>query len=232
MIRLLGAGAIGSGFTYTLWLSGWNAIVEIIDYDHYDEPNHETTMRIGLTEVRRNRKKAVALAENVKRNGLKTKFQVKRILKGNAILQEPSDAFVCAVDNPETRRILDGANTELLINAGVGGRAEDAGHVVWTRHLPGDPLLSKRYVTADPDNSRSVVPEEFRKDECSRLIYHDASLAAPFIGLAAGTLLAAACGLHATEQLPKVNYFKIDLLKLQSRFRAENYTAHAAAKST
>src|SRR6185369_6460518 len=40
-VSLLGAGAIGSGFAFTLWLSNWTGDFVIIDKDRYEEPNFE-----------------------------------------------------------------------------------------------------------------------------------------------------------------------------------------------
>lgn len=220
-VRLLGAGAIGSGVAFTLWLSGWKGKLEIIDDDFYDEPNHETTLVVGLPEVRRNRKKAIALSELASRPGLEVQARVERIVKDSKVLREGSDAFLCAVDNPETRRILDTTNTGLLLNAGVGGTAEAAGHVVLTRHGKSDRPLSSRYLTQGPQCS-DHFPVEFR-DDCSRVPYLKTSLAAPFIGASAGALLTSACALHALGCYSAVNYFKLDLLKLQAALQTEAF---------
>ena len=222
-IGLLGAGAIGAGFAYCLWLSGWEAELDIIDRDMYDEPNQETTLFVGLAEAGRNRKKAVALAQLAERAGLVTRAFPTEITAGSPTLDEYRDVFVCAVDNPETRRMLDRVNSDLLVNAGVGGRAEDAGHVLWTRHLAGEPRLSTRYSGSFGETRPVLAPPKEIKDDCSRLAYEDVSLAAPFIGACAGAMLAASCGLHAVGHHPTTNYLKFDLLRRQSKFRCERF---------
>lgn len=223
-IGVLGAGAIGSGFTYCIWLSRWSVDLDIIDRDTYGEPNQETTMFVGSPEVWRTRKKAIALAELARRPGLTTRPFPEEVGAESPILGERRDAFVCAVDNPDTRRVLDGVNCHLLLNGGVGGGAEDAGHVLWTRHTPGEPRLSVRYAASEQQAQSSLPPPlEMRNDKCSRIAYNDVALAAPFIGLSAGALLAASCGLQAAGWHPPVNYLKLDLLKLQSKYMAEAY---------
>lgn len=48
---------------------------------------------------------------------------------GHPTLLVARDAFVCVVDNPETRRVLNNVNSSILVNAGLGGRREDVGHL-------------------------------------------------------------------------------------------------------
>jgi hypothetical protein len=60
------------------------------------------------------------------------------------------------------------------------------------------------------------VPEEFR-EECSRKSYQGVSLALPFIGLAAGSLLAASLYQNAAGKRTHLTFMQMDLLAKQQR---------------
>jgi hypothetical protein len=218
-VGLLGAGAIGSAFAYALRLSHWTADLQIFDRETYDEPNIETTCLIHLDHVRRCAPKAVALAEVSRRPGLIVEGVRTEIDASSPELMVPRQVFVCGVDNPDTRRELDRTRADALLNAAVGGGALDAGHVLFTRHLASDPPLSARYPARDrPATAASTahVPIELR-DQCSRVSYEGVSVAAPFIAVAAGAMLAGACAAEA-RRVPREtrpNYLKLDVFELQ-----------------
>lgn len=219
-LLLIGGGAIGSGFAFVLKRAGWTADLTIVDDDHYSEPNEETTMLIAPEDAIRLRPKAKTLAALASDGTLTSNGIQMRVGPG----QEPSwgdvAAVVCAVDNPETRRFLDRAVPHtLLMNAGVGGTAAEAGHVLMTRHTRNDLPLAHWYPdlggTVGPPVALPAPPTEVGDDDCSRLVYDNASLAAPFLGLAAGSLLAANLGLRAAGIVQPAQYLKFDMLKLQ-----------------
>jgi len=218
-ITVLGAGAIGGAVAYGLWLSEAKGHVLIVDRDRYDEPNLETTCMIGLEEVRRCLPKAPSLAAVTRREGLRAEGAVKNLGWRDPILALPQRFFICGVDNPETRRELDGCGAKWLLNAGVGGSARDAGHVMFTRHGEGDPALSTLYRNRVGDDGGAHeepdehVPEEM-KGECSSVPYREVSLAAPFVATAAASLVVAAC---TGETLALPAYIKLDLLGRQDR---------------
>jgi hypothetical protein len=108
----------------------------------------------------------------------------------------------------------------LLFNAGVGGTTADAGHVLWTRHGPGDAPLAPLYVRRTPVAQRTTSswPAEVAADRCSQLHYEGVAMAAPFIGLGAGAMLAAGVAQQAMRVEPDTNYVKLDLLALQQRY--------------
>lgn len=215
-VGVLGAGAIGSAFAYALWLSDWTASLDILDGDHYDEPNLETTCLIGKEEVMRCRPKAAALAEASTRSGLRTSGRHVVVERGSPELDIPRSTFVCAVDNPETRRILDSTRASLLLNGAVGGAAHDAGLVLFTRHGATDPPLAERYPerSVGPAEQASHIPVEI-PDDCSRVAYDGIATAAPFIATATAAMLAAACARAPPPDAP--NYLKLDLFGRQDR---------------
>ncbi|HEV2328594.1 MAG TPA: ThiF family adenylyltransferase [Verrucomicrobiae bacterium] len=218
-IGVLGAGAIGSALGCVLSISDWSGAIEVIDYDAYQDPNLETCVFADIQDVNRPLRKALALAEALKGKNLDVHERRCKVEAGAGLLAEPWDAFVCAVDNPETRRILDDANARVLLNAGVGASKHDMGWVLWTQHgQPGQTKLSSLYQadsgmeTADAED----VPEEFR-EECSRMGYQGVSLALPFAGLAAGSLLAASLVQQANGKQTPLSFIQLDLLGKQQR---------------
>lgn len=215
-IHLLGAGAIGSAFAHVIKLSGWNAQVLVVDRDRYDQPNHETSLLIGRPDVLERPWKAERLAERMRREGLDSTSRTHEVTQTSALLQEPCRFLVCGVDNASTRRALDDAAATWLLNAGLGGSKADAGHVLCTSHGEhGGRRLSELYANDDPVERSKNPPAEVRGDECSTLHYDEATLAAPFLGLAAGSLLAASCGAIAAGRIPTARYLKLDLLREQ-----------------
>lgn len=216
-VHLLGGGAIGSAFSYVAYLSSDAVDLDIVDKDRYEEPNQETTFFLSHSAALRRQPKAQALAGSAARVGLRATFQPQmEVTTESPYLAQPSKVFVCAVDNPETRRILDGTKTDILLNAGLGGTKLDAGHVLVTWHTSETAPLSDVYsettdklVTAEND-----APSEIT-DDCSRLEYASASLAVPFIALAAGALLFALSRQSRLGKIPDANYIKLDLLGWQ-----------------
>jgi hypothetical protein len=221
-LALLGAGAIGNGVAFVLDASGWTADLTVIDGQAYEEPNHETSVLISPSEACLERRKAKVLADLVRRPGLAARGEDKIVTATSRFLAEPFDTFLCAVDNPETRRMLDGVRARSLLNAGVGAARSDAGHVVWSRHEPGDPPLSSRYgagaLSVATPRPAARAPRDL--DQCSRVAYDDVSLAAPFMGLAAGALLVAGCVPQARHRTGAVRHLTFDLLKLQAAMQA------------
>lgn len=216
-VHLLGGGAIGSAFSYVARLSQDVVDLDIVDKDRYEEPNQETTFFLSHAEALRRQPKAQALAGSTARFGLRTTFQPQmEIASGSPYLVRPSNAFICAVDNPETRRALDATKSDVLLNAGLGGSRLDAGHVLATWHNATTAPLSTVYPeTADVgDVAGADAPSEIT-DDCSRLEYASASLAAPFIALAAGAVLFALARQSRLGRLPDANYIKFDLLGWQ-----------------
>lgn len=218
-IHLLGAGAIGSAFCYSIHLSNDFADISIVDRERYDEPNQETTFFLNQAEAACCPQKAEYLAKSATREGLVVNgLPMMEINAGDAYLNRSCNSFVCAVDNSETRRLLDDIHGDVLLNGGLGGTSSDAGHVLVTWHNSYVQPLSKLY---PPSNSSTIdssktIPKEIT-DECSMLAYESVSLAAPFVALSSGALLHALCCLSARSRLPDANYFKFDLLNLQGR---------------
>jgi|HubBroStandDraft_2_1064218.scaffolds.fasta_scaffold485515_1 hypothetical protein len=148
-------------------------------------------------------------------------FFASRVIHAtHAILSRDWRTLVVGVDNAELRQVLDQVRMPIH-NAGVGGSREDAGHVLWSRHDNGarDYVLSSLYrsVDATAAPSSESAPADIT-DECSRVSYANVSLAAPFLGLSAGALLAAGLARRTEEN---TNYLKIDLLGEQRYFLAE-----------
>jgi hypothetical protein len=225
-VGLLGAGAIGSAFAYTLWLSHWTASLEIFDRETYDEPNLETTCLIHREHVRKCAPKAIALADVTRRPGLTVEGFRATIGPHSPELTVARRFFICGVDNPQTRRVLDQTRTEALLNGAVGGSAFDAGHVLFTRHGVTDPPLSARYPLRERPPVASAsghMPIEIR-DECSRVPYEGVSVAAPFIAVASGAMLAGACAaeVNGLPRGDRPNYVKLDLLGLQHKLISRN----------
>jgi hypothetical protein len=213
-VLAIGAGAVGSGLAHVLRHSGWQGHVEFVDKQVYEEPNHETTMLISQQNARDCLRKAETLARLLDSSTVTSHGVLATIDKHHPLLAQDWRALVVGVDNPQLRRALDDVSMPTY-NAAVGGSREDAGHLLWSRHdsMVGDHLLSSLYppeLVETPDTS--TAPTDI-VDECSRVAYANVSLAAPFLGLSAGALLAAGLARPGDAMIP--NHFKLDLLGLQ-----------------
>lgn len=222
-VGILGAGALGSAVGFVLLRSQAKADVVVIDPQSYDDPNLETCIMADVPAVNGPQKKAMHLAEVLKFGGIEAKAEPQRVEEGNELLRLRWDGFVCGVDNPESRRILDKTNTRVLLNAGLGDSKDDAGFVLWTRHLEGGAALSELYSPARSGarpaevKNDGTVPKEFR-EECTRMAYQGVSLSIPFAALAAGSLLVAGLYHEARGRAPVDNYLQMDLFGKQSRY--------------
>lgn len=217
-VTVIGAGAIGSGLAHVLRHSDWNGEVLYVDSQRYDEPNHETTLLISMDDALRQAPKAETLARLCNTDRLSCRGVQEMLVENHSLLAKPTGAILCAVDNSVARRLLDRTAAPVVFNAGVGGSRHDAGHVLWTRHDPETRPLSSLYrVVSDPAKPDSEAPPDIATDACSRIAYESVSLAAPFMGLAAGALLAAGLAQQALGIRGRTDYMKLDLLGLQER---------------
>jgi len=217
-LHLLGAGAIGSAYAFVARMAADTGTLHIADKDAYDEPNYETTFFINKRMALGRPAKAKALAEYTRRCGLNVQFEPQiEVVQGHEFLNDPCRCFICAVDNTETRRILDAVDADILLNAGLGDNALNGGHVLVTWHKSTTGNLSALFPEhLDTNELRSFgLPSEIT-DECSQIDYEGVSFSAPFLALAAGSLLYALSRQSAVKRLTGPNYFKIDLLGVQS----------------
>jgi len=215
---LLGAGGIGSAVGYVLFLSDWLGQLEIIDFDYFEEPNLETCLMASMPDVNKPLRKAASLVNNFRAHTISSKERDFKVEAGAPILTERWDAFVCGVDNSETRLILDNVNAGVFLNAGLGATREDVGWVLYTRLLNGIPPLSAIYKASASEAllSGEDVPEEFQT-KCLRKDYEGISLALPFVGLAAGSLLASGIYQHSIKQPTTISSIRLDLFAKQQR---------------
>lgn len=217
-VALLGAGAIGSAFSYVLSLSAWSGELHIIDFDRFEDSNIETCIFADRRSVNVPLLKAQSLVNNFRDHRMYAQERNEKIRGCEPLLTEQWGALICAVDNPETRCLLDHVNAPVILNAGLGSTKLDAGWVLWTRHGSNNPTLSSIYtpqvgVVEDADIH---VPEEFQ-EQCSRLNYNNISLSLPFVAVAAGSLLAASLFQHSIGKMTSHTWMQMDLLKKQSR---------------
>jgi hypothetical protein len=218
-IGLLGAGAIGSAVGYILVHSQFSGSLTIIDSQTFEEPNLETCILANSKAVNIPSRKAEFLAQTLSKTKIEARFEMRRIERpDDALLAEQWDAFICGVDNSETRRKLDETNTNVLLNAGLGDSKEDAGFVLWSRHSKANRPLSALYKPKDHEEySKNLhIPMEFR-EQCSRMNYQDVSMSIPFIALAAGSLLVASLCQARMQMACDYNYIQIDMFAKQQR---------------
>jgi hypothetical protein len=216
-VGLLGAGGIGSAVGFVLRISTWSGQLDIIDFDAFQTPNLETCISSHIQDVNRPLRKALALERFFAGHTLMAKERNCRVVRGEGILAEKWNAFICAVDNPDTRLILDEVNAPVLLNAGLGATKLDPGWVLWTQHKHGSRTLSSFYQRGvTPIGELNEVPEEFR-EECSRKSYRGVSLALPFAALAAGSLLTASLCQYASGNQTGFTFLQMDMFKKQQR---------------
>jgi ThiF family len=224
-IALLGAGAIGSAVAYTLLHTGIPVDVTIIDFDQYDGENLDTSLLIHDEDCNMLRSKAEVLTKRIIGAGIVAHPVVRKLDDRDPLLKEKFHAFVVGVDKATPRRQLDGSAADCIINAGLGGSRLDAGHMMVSHHRPGSVPLSHHYADTVDDESggNEEIPRDV--DVCSRIFFQQASLAAPFMGAAAGALLVAKVVARALD-IPGAAYLKLDLLRYQECFDRREFRAH------
>jgi len=220
-IGVLGAGAVGSAIGYILLQASFDVEVIVIDDDVYAEENLDTTLLLERATALKGLPKAKALSSSLSREGLHASAHIERVERGSLILKQPFDSFICAVDNAESRRELDGSQAGLLINAGVGGSSRDAGHVICSKHVAQSQPLSALYPPAignQPKVAEEHLPREIRADLCSAVVdqYRGVAMAAPFIALTAASLTVAVAMRHSLGAVSGPLVMKMDVLGIQS----------------
>lgn len=210
-VALLGAGSIGSAIGHVLKKSNVGAEVLILDDDAFDEDNVDTTLLLQRSLAIAGAEKALALSGAMKTEKLRLTHLKERVNGASTVLRERRDFFFCGVDNAETRRELDHVNAAWTINAAVGGTKEDAGHLLVSRHSPEEPRLSSLY----PESERKEAPVSSQPVDCSTLAYHGATMAAPFVALAAASIAIGQALRIAAGRRDKPRIIKVDVRGFQ-----------------
>lgn len=210
-VALLGAGSIGSAIGHVLKRSNVGVEVLILDEGEYEEDNIDTTLLLQRSLAIAGAEKAKALSEAIKTEKLMSTYLKERVNGASAVLRERWDFFFCGVDNAETRRELDSVNAAWTINAAVGGTKEDAGHLLVSRHSPEEPSLSSLY----PESERKEVPDASQPADCSTLAYQGATMAAPFVALAAASIAIGQALRIAAGRRDKPRIIKVDVRGFQ-----------------
>lgn len=218
-VAILGAGAIGSAIGFVLRQANLEVDVVTIDDDHYCEDNLDTTLMLSREVAILGLPKAAALAAAISGGKLRAEGRCERVVAGSKILGEEFGSFICGVDNAETRRILDRVSAGQLINAAVGGTRDDAGHALVSRHDTANPLsklYGERGGSLDVEQGANS-PNEFFGDQCSLLAYQGATMAAPFVALAAGAIAVAQAMRAEVGAVEGPRVVKIDLRGIQHK---------------
>lgn len=218
-IGILGAGAIGSAIAFVLRRSSMSGEVVVIDDDHYEEDNVDTTVMLSRKAAISGVEKASYLAGELRREGLDAASHKERVNARSEILGRPFDFFFCGVDNGETRRELDAVGAKLIINAGVGGTKLDAGHLIVSIHGGQRGLLSSLYPgSVAEDSPATELPGQVDGGNlCSVIPYKNATMAAPFVALASAALAVGMAMREGREHCDELRVLKVDVLGRQSQ---------------
>lgn len=217
-IGILGAGAIGSAIAFVLERSSMGGEVVVIDNEHYEEDNVDTTMMLSRLAAISGVEKAQYLAGELKRDGLNAVPHKERVNARSEVLGQPFDFFFCGVDNAETRRELDAVRAKLVINAGVGGTKLDAGHLIVSIHSEQRGLLSRLYPgsVAEGSPATELQGQVDGANLCSTIPYKNATMAAPFVALASAALAVGMAMREGREHHDELRVLKVDVLGQQS----------------
>lgn len=217
-IGILGAGAIGSAIAFVLERSEIGGEVVVIDDEHYEEDNVDTTMMLSRLAAVSGVEKAQYLAGELRRDGLNAVPHKERVNARSEVLRQPFDFFFCGVDNAETRRELDAVRAKLVINAGVGGTKLDAGHLIISLHNEQRGPLSRLYPGSVTEGSPATEPQGQvdGANLCSTIPYKNATMAAPFVALASAALAVGMAMREGREHRDELRVLKVDVLGQQS----------------
>ena len=213
---LLGLGHLGQAYAWALGLLPYDdaSAVELMlqDFDVVAEANESTGMLSGASSVGRRKSRIVAArldALGFKATITERPFNSATRRGGD----EPGVALV-GVDDPETRQLLEGADFDLIVDAGLGGRSDNYLGIL-IHSFPSGIEAATAWPTrsASPEGSLIGQPayldlqQELRKTtdladgeiECGAIEMAGRSVGAAFVGCVAATLvfsevLRALCG--------------------------------------
>jgi hypothetical protein len=200
---LIGLGNLGQAYLWSLaWLpyrEPTKVRLTLQDHDTITPQNFGTSILVRPQNY--NRLKSRVLADWVEARGFRSTL-VERRFDGDIHLgpDEPRIALA-GVDNIAARRQLGEAGFNVILDGGLGATAADYQHIRVTG-FPRRQTPAELWAAVDdrrPDYIRRLldkaayqdIPAKTPKDDCGKALLAGQSVAAPFIGAAAGAVVVA-----------------------------------------
>ena len=217
-VWLMGLGHLGQAYLWNLAMLPYSTpgAVDFVlnDHDRVSKPNRETGIITRRTDV--GRPKARVAAEWLEAFGFRTRVVERRFDERTRPRHDEPGLLLCGVDRSGPRHLLEETGFDLVVEAGVGGRADNFDAIAVHR-FPGARSAASMWPetkdsTDEDDRVRRLAEanREYRavRDAfgCGHLDLAGVSVAVPFVGAVAGSLVVSEClrGLHEGERFEEI----------------------------
>jgi hypothetical protein len=199
---LIGLGHLGQAFIWTIGLLNFadpsHVRMYLQDDDVVGRSTESTSILTGANDDKRS--KARVCSQWAERCGFVTRLVERRFDRDLRVRHGEPLLALCGVDNPDARRILEGAGFATVFEAGLGAGVEDF-RLIRTHSFPGPVSAEATWLRDDEepvatfDAGRPPSYEDLRTrgalDECGLTQLAEVAVGAPFVGAAASAVLVA-----------------------------------------
>ncbi|WP_254016758.1 ThiF family adenylyltransferase [Mesorhizobium escarrei] len=201
---LLGLGHLGNAYLWALatlpFADPTDVLLYLLDFDKVEKSNTETGVLFRSRDI--GRLKTRVCSNWLERFGIKSRLVERRFDKHTRRLDGEPALALSGFDNNEARQLLVGASFGRVVDSGLGGTATNFDSISF-RTWPNAraaveiwPVLSAAE-KADAEEAILKAAEEnpayrrLKRDRCGIIEYAGKSVAVPFVGMVAATLVMA-----------------------------------------
>lgn len=226
---LLGLGHLGNGYLWSLASLPYpdpDAVeIWLNDFDKVEPPNLETGLIFESTNL--HQYKARACSEWLEKRGFRTRLLERRFDANFRCRDDEPKLALCGFDSNPARRNLSTAEFLRVVESGLGGTANNF-DTVGLHTLPNvrsveglwPDLTAEEEVKHIAEQKRlaeqSAIYAGLTDDECGRYELAGKSIAVPFVGAAAGSLVLAEC-IRLLHKGPSYGDIRLALSALDAR---------------
>ena len=241
---VLGLGHLGNAYLWALAALQYPdpGEVEVVlnDFDRVEPENVETGLL--FTNAARGRFKTRVCSAWLEKRGFQTKIVERRFDEHFRCRADEPRLALCGFDNNAARRHLKTAGFARVIESGLGGKTDNfdtlavhtfpqsrSVHALW-------PDASPEEIAADQEQrmrtvGQSAAYSEIEHDECGRFTLAGKSIAVPFVGTAAASLVLAEA-IRIFHQGPAYNTVKLRMAAPPNLLRAVSERTYAGTDAS
>lgn len=236
---LLGLGHLGQAYAWTLGLLPFTsenpATIYLQDYDVVEEANWSAGLFCEQNHV--GRLKTRLSAEWLEQRGFQTRLIERSFDASTKRERNEPRVALCGFDNAESRQILEDANFELIVDAGLGASLDHFDRFV-LRTFP-DASQKARDIWASPPGEISAIDLslfEKPEGECGIVLQEIAgkAISSSFAGACASSLVVGEVlrAIHGGRRCEFIALQLRDLELPRNPYRDENYQLRVARNGT
>lgn len=201
---LLGLGHLGNAYLWALatlpFANPADVLLYLLDFDKVEKANTETGVIFRSRDI--GRLKTRVCSDWLEKFDIKTRLVERRFDERLRRLEREPTLALSGFDNNEARQLLVGANFGRVVDSGLGGTATNFDSIsfrTWPNARAANdiwPVLSDNKKAEAEEAMRKAAEENpgyrhLQRDRCGLIEYAGKSVAVPFAGMVAATLVVA-----------------------------------------